>query len=532
MNLTRLTSMSNADLSKRIALSLVVSFLLLTTTVGITMVLMASSENHQVAEKTRALVRTAIEGYEASLSQFSVDYFNWTAVLEATERRDVEWLYENVGVAADLTDYDQDAIVISTPEGEALYGWTTGGGSVPRTDIFPAAVLSDLFKRLDAIDPNSKGVAIAYAEIDQSVWMFGATRMAPNEGPIGMLDTAMNRGVIAYRMDDDAIAPIAEMVLVEGLSLTTTPPRDVEMYPLFGSDGDPVAWMTWDRPAPGSDSLLRVLPAIIAVLGLVAAINYVAGRTVAGGARRIEKALVAARAADVAKGEFLTNMSHELRTPISGIAGVAEVLSLEDLTPDQQEMVQIIAASAHAQMALVEGLMNISRLEADREELAHAPFDPEREVRTVVGLLRPTAAEKEITLSYSAENVPMLMGDAGAFRQIVTNLIGNAVKFTDTGGVDVSLGFTITGDAAAVIVTIADTGPGIPKDQRSRIFERFAQIDGSSTRAKGGSGLGLAISQGLAALMGGTIRVVERPGPGSTFELRMTCDRAEMPMAA
>ena len=533
MILARPIPASNAGLSRRIAAALLASFLLLAATVGVAMMLMASSENHQVAEKTRALVRTAVEGYEKSLRQFAVDYFNWTSVLDATERRDVEWLYDNIGVAADLTDYDQDVIVIATPEGDPLYGWTADGGTASRQDVVPAAVLSDLFEALAGIDPGSKGVAIAYAEIDGTVWMLGATRMAPNEGPAGMDDAVMYRGVIAYRIDDAAIAPIAETILVDGLALAAERPQGVEAYALSGFEGDAVAWLTWSRPAPGWGSLLRVLPAIVAVLGLVAAINYVAGRTVARGAREVEQALVAARAADVAKSEFLTNMSHELRTPVSGIAGVAEVLGLEELTAEQQEMVQIIAASARAQMALVEELMDISRLEAGTKELAHAPFDPGREIRTVVGLFQPQAAEKAIALTYEGDGVPMsVMGDAGAFRQVVSNLVGNAVKFTDEGSVAVHLAGTASGGAAALVVTVADTGPGIPKDQRVRIFERFAQVDGSSTRAKGGSGLGLAISQGLAGLMGGAIRVVDRPGPGSTFELRLACDVAETAMAA
>jgi signal transduction histidine kinase len=522
---------ARTDLSKLVTAALLASFLLLAATVGIAMALMAASENRQVAGKTRMLVRTAIESYETSLEQFAVDYFNWTASLEAMAQGDERWLYENVGVVADLTDYALDVALFATPDGRPIYGWIAEGGIASRPDAIPPGATEELFDQLDEIDPKSKGVVIAYTEIDGTLWMLAATRMAANEGPAGEADAEMNRAVIGYRIDEGAIAEIVDPTLLEGLRFVAgaAEPELGEVLALRNADGQPLAWVAWPQPTSGWRSLLRVLPAIVAVLGLVAAIMYVAGRAIRRNARNLESALIAARAADVAKTEFLTNISHELRTPISGIAGVTEVLAMDELTAAQREMVQIIAASAEAQLGLIEELVDISSLETGSKTLAHLPFDPEREVRTVVGLMRPQAMGKAIGLTFGVDGSPppMVIGDAGAFRQILTNLVGNAVKFTDEGSVGVELSAKPSGGGAELVVTVTDTGPGIPKKQRARIFERFVQANGSSTREKGGSGLGLAISQGLAGLMDGAIRILDRAGPGSTFELRLHCEMAE-----
>jgi len=240
--------------------------------------------------------------------------------------------------------------------------------------------------------------------------------------------------------------------------------------------------------------------------------------------RELTRLVSKAEAADRAKSEFLANMSHEIRTPMNGILGMAELLSKSFLDTRQKTFVEIIMKSGSALLTIINDILDFSRLDAGQMQLKIGRFDPLEAVEDVATLLASRAAEKDIELIIRRTgDVPSAVnGDAGRFRQIVTNLLGNAVKFTENGHVVTTITGHACGDGQVILdVIVEDTGIGIPADKLEAIFQQFSQVDGSSTRRHEGTGLGLAISERLAKLQGGTISVRSTEGAGSIFTLSL-----------
>lgn len=234
----------------------------------------------------------------------------------------------------------------------------------------------------------------------------------------------------------------------------------------------------------------------------------------------LEVLLARSEAADKAKSDFLANMSHEIRTPMNGVLGMAELLSKSNLDSRQKTFVDIVMKSGNALLTIINDILDFSKIDAGQMKLRNAPFDPVEAIEDVATLLSAAAADKDIELVISGDEAVRhtFLGDAGRFRQIVTNLLGNAIKFTEKGHVHIYLSSEPLAEGMAMLsVSIADTGVGIAPDMQAQIFEKFSQADTSSTRRHEGTGLGLAITAGLVKLFGGKVEVHSELGQGSVF---------------
>ena len=235
--------------------------------------------------------------------------------------------------------------------------------------------------------------------------------------------------------------------------------------------------------------------------------------------RDLRVAMEKAEAATRAKSLFLASMSHELRTPMNAVLGMAEILSQSELTAAQRDELQIIQTSASSLLTLLNDILDFSKIEAQKLAIEEIAYDPRRIVEECVCLIAEMAHGKDLDcVSVVAPDVPdAVLGDPTRFRQVLTNLLSNAMKFTSVGEIVVKLGVEVEGDELRLVCTVDDTGPGMRPEVCGRLFEPFVQEAASTSRLHGGTGLGLSICRRLVRLMKGDIAVTSEPGKGSSF---------------
>jgi signal transduction histidine kinase/DNA-binding response OmpR family regulator len=272
-----------------------------------------------------------------------------------------------------------------------------------------------------------------------------------------------------------------------------------------------------------ADRLRMVVNSLGAVLTLFAAgmmfgIFLPMDRSIRAALAKLRTALEAAKTSERAKSEFLANMSHEIRTPMNGVLGMAELMAGTELDARQRTFTDVIVKSGNALLTIINDILDFSKIDAGHIELDPAPFNLREAVEDVATLVSSRVAEKDLELVVRVDPAmpDWIVGDVGRIRQILTNLTGNAVKFTENGHVLVE----VLQDGGDVLFRVEDTGIGIPADKLASVFDKFSQVDNSSTRRHEGTGLGLAIASRLVELMGGSVGAESVFGKGSTFWFR------------
>ena len=245
--------------------------------------------------------------------------------------------------------------------------------------------------------------------------------------------------------------------------------------------------------------------------------------------RDLMEAKAAAEAASRAKSDFLANMSHEIRTPLNGVIGIVDALSRTPLSPDQAEMVALIASSGVTLERLVSDILDVSKIEAGQLDLEARPFDLDEALAAPLDVMRLRAEDKglDFVVERGADARGMFVGDSTRIRQVLGNLLSNAVKFTQQGAITVRVHVTEPSEEQASLkFEVDDTGVGFDSDHAARLFDRFNQADATITRRFGGTGLGLSICRSLVEMMGGRIAATSSPGAGSRFEVEIPLSRA------
>ncbi|MDP1738342.1 MAG: ATP-binding protein [Caulobacter sp.] len=346
------------------------------------------------------------------------------------------------------------------------------------------------------------------------IWRFdpdtGLYDIDPDLSTVGAPGTSGSRTITADQMTAE-IHPDDQKRVTDAFyrTLATGEPLVVE-YRHFRSEGG------WARLRASWRGLCKRSTGLWAVLGLTQDVSEVA------------EARDAALEAAEAKAQFLANMSHEIRTPMNGVLGVLHLLKSENLTPDGRQLLEEAVGCGQMLAELLNDVIDFSKIEAGRLEFSPEPTDPGALLNSVAGLLRPQSSARGLWLNTHVDpGIGWASVDPVRLRQILFNLIGNAVKFTLTGGVDARLSRLDRDGESRLRFEITDTGVGIADEAQADLFQRFHQADGSTTRRFGGSGLGLAISRRLAELMGGEIGFYSKPGEGSTFWIEVLAPRVE-----
>lgn len=507
-----------------------------------------------------------------SLETYAYDYSIWDDMVNFVQTRDLKWAEENIDTS--LETYQADFAMVFDKSGKLVYSQNLRGErNRPDVDLTPEEIKSFFEEK--------KQIAFTRKTPNGFALIHGST---VNPGTDEERKTTYGYWLVGRYWNESILSAMGDVyfgeVSIAGPHAKSKGPEDF-VIPLEDFDGTIVASLRFRKRIPFLTALennsLITLSLLVAfgVLTVTALSVYLkkwvisplksVGQSLKAGTpdpltplyedrsefgvvarsiaesfahreallheitqrRRTEAALEeardAAQASARAKSEFLANMSHEIRTPLNGIIGMTELVQETALDRTQSEYVETIRGCGESLLALINDILDISKIEAGKMHIEAVEFDLARVVEEVGAILAGAAHAKnlELAVSYSPQMPEIFRGDSTRIRQILMNLVGNAVKFTQQGEVVVEVDWVETDCSKSVQIKVRDTGIGIHPKRQQHIWDSFTQADGSTTRKYGGTGLGLTISRRLAELMAGTISLDSEPGVGSTFTVRL-----------
>jgi signal transduction histidine kinase/CheY-like chemotaxis protein len=498
-------------------------------------------------DEKRALIANYVREHEYELVGQIVSASIWDdAYLRLGPALDVEWA--DLYVGSYFETYMRHAASFVLDEGgRPVYAWRDGGhagarqiaGFVQQTAPLVAQVRE--LERLRGA-ARHRGMAGSISKtgvikVDDGVYLVVVTNIIPETTAVDARQGADLLLVSARRIDRAFLDGLAKDMRVADVRLQPWNGAPASSVTLRGPDGAPISALAWTAARPSRGVMRQIAPLFALGLAALLACAFALAarvRTVFDEIDRNDlalrdnmKELVRARdeaaAASLAKSQFVANMSHEIRTPLNGILGMTQIMAREDLTPAQHAQLNVVRESGQTLLALLNDILDISKIEAGRLQIENHEFDLAAIIRAACSPFAALADQKGVAFRVEIEEAAagVWWGDGVRVRQILSNLASNAVKFTSLGEVVVKAAARPEG----IGFTVSDTGIGIPADRLHDLFGKFIQVDASTTRRYGGTGLGLAISHELSEMMGGELSVASIDGQGSTFDLFLPLER-------
>jgi signal transduction histidine kinase/ActR/RegA family two-component response regulator len=514
----------------------------------------AASVDHLQAQEERSVVQTTILRSVDRLASDVASAAVWgQAYVKLRPGMDARWADTEVGSYL-TNNRGHDWIVAIDAQDQPFYAWGDAHRLAPDALNPLVRDSGELLRRVRAqeaapgADPARAKTANGLIRSGGDVYLVAASTVTSKRASTDPIPGRLSLMISGQRIDSRLLSTMSDELRIRLPRMQATRSDKPGAVALTDIDGKPVAWLAWDAKQPGLEAVRRAAPLLLpsALLLLVAGIAltlrmksvlrdldvYEAGHKAA--LAEVVEARDRAQSANLAKSQFLANMSHEIRTPLNGVLGMAQVMQQSDLGSPHREHLKIIRDSGETLLAILNDVLDLSKIEAGHFALDDHIFDLAETVGSACKPFALLARQKDV--EFVKEIAPQALGawcgDSVRLRQVLSNLVSNAVKFTHQGLIRLTITASDDVDGGGLTFSLTDTGIGIAPEAMPGLFEKFVQADSSTTRRFGGTGLGLAISRELVQRMGGTLRMDSALGRGSTFVFRLPFVRAEAAQVA